>query len=190
MQLAGPGVAWREGTAWQTRRAEKHSKGLVQEPLMRTWSAVTTARQREGGERGQPGQKPQVWPPSSMAQESPSPHPPEGRWERDPPGEGAGHSLTSSTPGSPGCWLLYRPPGVWPILPRTQTPKRVPAGPRWPALGLALRPQPPAQEGKKTLPLSTFPNRTGGQPHLKQVKGHDSIQIRVQSLEKPCVFKK
>lgn len=161
------GVAGRHGPADEEgREAQQGARARAPHANMVSCNHC----QAEGGKRGQPGQKPQVRPPSSMAQESPSPHPPEGRWERDPPGEGAGHSLTSSTPGSPGCWLLYRPPGVWPILPRTQTPKRVLAGPRWLALGLALRPQPPAQEGKKTLPLGIFPNRTEDSPTLNKSK--------------------
>ena len=163
---------------------------------MQTWSAVATARQKRHRER-------------SARAEAPSPTSQlhgsgaavsflcQGQ-EGEGPSWGGGHSYLLY-PGSPGCWLLCRPPGAWAFLPppsETRDPCCVHAGCRWPASGLTLRlqaPAPPRGRGageKNPLPLSAFPNPIRGESHLKQVKGHHSIQIGVQSFEKPCVFKK
>lgn len=71
-------------------------------------------------------------------------------------------------------------PSLLPPFPEPRHPLKDSGGRRlWP------------REVKKTpLPLSTHPPHPArGQAHLKQVKGHNSIQICVQSLEKSCVRK-
>ena len=86
------GVAWR-GVAGRHGPADEEGREAQQGAHARAPHANMVSCNHcraEGGERGQPGQKPQVRPPSSMAQESPSPHPLECRWARDPPGEGGG----------------------------------------------------------------------------------------------------
>lgn len=185
VRLAWPAAAWWEDSAWRrgfTDEATREPPGLGPH-LRQTWSAVTTA------EGGRPLARAAEWAASvvSLLTWTPTVH----AW----------------TPGSEP--FLYRFLGnLWGcswwshqgFAPAPSPESRHPH-PSFQDSGCPL-----LRAGSEAI--GSCPGRdrrtwvrqenhclqpspgTQGEPHLKQVKGHDSIQIRVQSFEEPCVSKK
>lgn len=104
LQLARPGVVWREGVAWQMTKGEERSQwGLT--PAHANMVSCNHCGWRGEWRGGSVGQTPS--PASLPAPWLRSHHffsPSEGRLEKDPLRGMRGYFLTSSIPGRPGCW--------------------------------------------------------------------------------------